>query len=887
MKSICNNEIWYKTTDGCVLKNFNASAFDSMLMSNTYECGQGVLRFDTDLTIIGESAFELCEELESVILPNSIVRIDVGAFSVCVNLKDIQIPLSVTEIGDCAFGLCVSMQSFSGKFASADGLCLIIDGVLKQFALGCELEEYSIPTEAVEIGWSSFSESQLTKIILHDKINKICHSAFCGCDKLVDINIPNSVKSIEDSAFQDCANLKKINIPQTVSNVGINVFDGCGDIIISHEDSMGDETKELLTILSEYNLVCNTPKDGWVYSGDKSIKSINIPLGVSTISANAFEDCHLVEEIIIPNSVSVIEDGAFCNLNNLHKFMGKFASADGRCLIINNILVGFAPKDIKKYHLPQGIKAIAPMTFMSNEALESICIPNGVRSIGYQAFWDCVELCEVEFPNSLVIIGDSAFECCSSLTHIVLPNTVRMIGSSAFSDCSNLAEATLPNTLIKTHDSIFSECHKLTRINSRLMTEDGRCLIVEQSLINYIETSPINEYTIPNGVTSIASSAFYRNKNITKIVIPRTVTQIGACAFWGCKNLCAVEFESSTPPKIERTAFYEHAHRFAFYVPDGAESDYYAVLKKEGLDVLVLSKTKGENAFHDIIYGDSFDSKISIQNLLCIGMDCLHRGDNNGATAIFEKLIAKGYKDDYPYKALIGIYKRQNDIDNELRILTIALTKLPNRGNSHYEYQKRIDRLTSASSQAIPPSKADIPTVKEKHGDIFEELIMRLPEFNFYAEGVKNTDSASTAHIEEVWAIQRYFKKLIQEADLANTRKDYKTAANIYEQIVYENYWMPTPCDKLIKLYSKSAALRDEELRVLEYGIKHFSQLRQKRLDYVKMLAQKYNAVEFLNERLASGGKITYYSGVFELYNPFPIVEKWKERLMKKYKKQI
>lgn len=46
-------------------------------------------------------------------------------------------------------------------------------------------------------------------------------------------------------------------------------------------------------------------------------------------------------------------------------------------------------------------------------------------------------------------------------------------------------------------------------------------------------------------------------------------------------------------------------------------------------------------------------------------------------------------------------------------------------------------------------------------------------------------------------------------------------------------------------------------------------------------LAQKYNAVDFANERINNGKKITYYGGAFELYNPFPIVERWEARLQK------
>ena len=91
---------------------------------------------------------------------------------------------------------------------------------------------------------------------------------------------------------------------------------------------------------------------------------------------------------------------------------------------------------------------------------------------------------------------------------------------------------------------------------------------------------------------------------------------------------------------------------------------------------------------------------------------------------------------------------------------------------------------------------------------------------------------------------------------------------------------MPSPYDRLIKIYSK-AKLHEEEIRILKIGIEHFKQLREKRLAYVMHLAHKYHAVEFAQERINNGKKITYYNGLFELYNPFPIVEKWELRLQK------
>ena len=89
MKHIPNNEIWYTTANGEILSNFDKYAFSSNLISNEYTNNHGVLTFANDLTIIGNSAFALCEELESIIITDTIVKIDEGAFSCCENLQEI------------------------------------------------------------------------------------------------------------------------------------------------------------------------------------------------------------------------------------------------------------------------------------------------------------------------------------------------------------------------------------------------------------------------------------------------------------------------------------------------------------------------------------------------------------------------------------------------------------------------------------------------------------------------------------------------------------------------------------------------------------------------------------------------------------------------------
>ncbi len=95
-----NNELWYRTTDGePLLLNDNTSISNNI--SNRYEAGYGIIRFENPVTRINNDAFKNNEFLTSMVIPSTVESIDDGAFAGCENLRTMTVewdtPLEISD----------------------------------------------------------------------------------------------------------------------------------------------------------------------------------------------------------------------------------------------------------------------------------------------------------------------------------------------------------------------------------------------------------------------------------------------------------------------------------------------------------------------------------------------------------------------------------------------------------------------------------------------------------------------------------------------------------------------------------------------------------------------------------------------------------------------
>lgn len=256
--------------------------YESITFSKARVVGMGKCRL-SDIAIsskyngrpvveIKNRAFENCNSLTSVIIPDSVTSIGGAAFYKCSSLADVVISDSVTSIGGSAFGSCESLQSIK----IPDGVTLFKPYV---FSRCVSLKSITVPNGVKRIG----------------------RGAFLDCFSLQNITIPDKLISIEEAAFQNTA----------YYYVGGNWEDGLlyiGSHLIEakKEDVIEATVKEGIKTIADA-----------AFSGCELLENVTVLEGVIMVGENAFQDCAALTSVTLPKSVRVIGARAFRNCEAL------------------------------------------------------------------------------------------------------------------------------------------------------------------------------------------------------------------------------------------------------------------------------------------------------------------------------------------------------------------------------------------------------------------------------------------------------------------------------------------------------------------------------------------------------------------------------------------
>ncbi|MBQ4103005.1 MAG: leucine-rich repeat protein [Clostridia bacterium] len=333
----------------------------------------GELVIEKNTRLIAQSAV-MGNQIESVVIPQSVTIICDFAFSNCTLLKSIDIPDSVTEIGKYCFENCRVLESAS--------LPSNLTTLSKGLFIGCEvLKSIKLPENLKTIGDDVFNACfKLENVKIPESVEKIGKYAFCYCYNFTSVVIPDSVKVLDDRAFHSCENIKTVKLGKSLEYIGNGAFFSNGSL---EEVIIPDSVQTIGQSAFAYNRSLNSAKLG---SGIKNmgigifyyctnLTNVQLSDGLTILSQEAFHGCPKLKSVVIPESIKTIGEKAIGYGESSQKIND---------FIINGKLGSVA----EKYANENGFKFVS-VASVPTLSTPTVTIKNTAK--GIQVNWNAIE----------------------------------------------------------------------------------------------------------------------------------------------------------------------------------------------------------------------------------------------------------------------------------------------------------------------------------------------------------------------------------------------------------------------------------------------------------------------------------------------------------------
>nr|MCR4584954.1 leucine-rich repeat domain-containing protein [Lachnospiraceae bacterium] len=413
---------------------------------------------------------------------------------------------------------------------------------------------------------------ELTSVSIAGSVKKIEAYCFQGCYKLGELILSEGLESIDEYAFDGCKELESVTIPKSVSKLEGNAFEGCDKLKAINVTGGNQNYHSVDGVVYNSGYTCLIK-----YPSAKEGGSYVIPDTVTEIGAYAFYGCSALTDLTIPASVTAIGAFAFAECSALKDITIPASVTDiGRCAFVHcDTLTSIT------------MSVIGDFCFMECSALTSVVINDGVKEISYGAFRYCPSLAAISIPKSITKIQDNAFEGCNANAVITYPGSPGEWSKIDISDDTYWGQITLNCTggeIVESDECGNGVSYDLDSngilyisgtgavTNHPWKDNDIRKVLIGKGVTDvtaagFINCSYLEDISVKNGNKVYSSEdgvlfnknkteliQYHCNKDVDEYTVPDAVTTIKGMAFAGCSALKSIAFSDSVI-SIEEDAF--------------------------------------------------------------------------------------------------------------------------------------------------------------------------------------------------------------------------------------------------------------------------------------------------------------------------------------------
>lgn len=486
---------------------------------------------DVEVVGIAEFAFDGCELLSEIVIPESVVRIGDGAFRNCSSLSSIKLPEAITRIGGATFENCSSLTIMpsspnleeigSGAFYNCNSIASVElpEGVkiigVSAFDGCSNLSSVSFGNSLTQIGAYAFNSTILTEVDLESQNElEIRSNAFQGHESLKTVNLRNGVVTVEDHAFADCKKLTSVSVSEDLKKIGKRAFN----------------------CLNAGLTTLNLPKTGKLtHIGDSAfnalrVRQLDLPDSLTYIGDDAFGNARMITSITMPANRNLkVGKRAFIHAQRLATLnFPETIKEIGDSCFMDNIL--------PEVH----VKAdnIGNRAFMESNKLVTLQL-TGDGDMGESAFAELPELETATINHATV--GLNAFKNASKLKTVNLDLGLRIIKDEAMQgtavDSLSFASGPVVDPIIEIGSDIVSNKLRYLSLGNRVKTlkpsNKYNAGYINAHIYGLMLKDDEDAYmNLGESVESIGDNAIYVVNAHVSLTIPESLKEFGKCSVY-------------------------------------------------------------------------------------------------------------------------------------------------------------------------------------------------------------------------------------------------------------------------------------------------------------------------------------------------------------------
>lgn len=226
-----------------------------------------------------------------ITIPEGVEKIGYAAFMDCKSLRGVNFPTSLKVLGGGSF----QRSGISGELVLPEGLEAIGGGAFQGTNLSGELH---FPSTLKAIYEEAFRDCHFSGSLLFPQgIKEVparCFSGFTGT-----LTLPEGVETVREEAFQDCGFRGELSLPSTLKSIERYAFAGTMISSVVFPGNIG--------FLGE----------GAFFGCSRLSGTVSIPKKITDVPRDLFNQCTLIDEVVLPAEVVRVNGGAFANCYNI------------------------------------------------------------------------------------------------------------------------------------------------------------------------------------------------------------------------------------------------------------------------------------------------------------------------------------------------------------------------------------------------------------------------------------------------------------------------------------------------------------------------------------------------------------------------------------------